>query len=82
MVKGNITWKPPHDRYKPNWDLDNLAFIWLKSLNDGLVKAGILPDDTVEYLNSTAYSVHFVKTFEQRKLVYEIKYTTNDDKRV
>jgi len=47
-----------------------------------LVKAGILPDDTVEYLNSTAYSVHFVKTFEQRKLVYEIKYTTNDDKRV
>jgi len=79
MVKGNITWKPPHDRYKPNWDLDNLAFIWLKSLNDGLVKAGVLPDDTVEYLNSTAYSVHFVKTFEQRKLVYEIKYTTNDD---
>ena len=79
MVKVNITWKPPHDRYKPNWDLDNLAFIWLKSLNDGLVKAGVLPDDTVEYLNSTAYSVHFVKTFEQRKLVYEIKYTANDD---
>lgn len=78
MVKGKITWKPPHDRYKPNWDLDNLAFIWLKSLNDGLVKAGVLPDDTVEYLNSTAYSVHYVKNFANRKLVYDIIYKTDD----
>lgn len=72
MVKGNLTWKPPHDRYKPNWDLDNLAFIWLKSLNDGLVKANILPDDTVEFLTSTSYTIHFVDDFEDRKLIYEI----------
>lgn len=78
MSKGQLIWKPPHDRYKPNWDLDNLAFIWIKSLNDGLVKAGILPDDTVEYLNSTSYTVHFVNSFEDRKLIYDIIYKTND----
>lgn len=74
MVKGKLTWKPPHDRYKPNWDLDNLSFIWLKSLNDGLVKAGILPDDTVEFLTSTSYTFHFIDDFEDRKLIYEIIY--------
>lgn len=73
LVKGELTWKTPADDYKPNWDLDNLAFIWLKSLNDGLVKKEIIKDDTVEYLSSTSYSVHFINNFEERKLVYEIR---------
>jgi hypothetical protein len=72
MLKGEIRWKVPDKTYKPNWDLDNLAFVWLKILNDSLVSSGIIPEDTVEYLQGTLYKVEFVSTFEERKLVYKI----------
>jgi hypothetical protein len=71
--KRQITWKPPLATYKPNWDIGNLALVWLKSLDDVLIKKGILPDDTIEYIQRTSYEFRPVKDFKDRKLVYELK---------
>lgn len=71
--KRQINWKPALKTYKPNWDIGNLALVWLKSLDDVLIKKGILPDDTVEYIHRTTYEFVPVKDFKDRKLVYELK---------
>jgi hypothetical protein len=68
-----ISWKPALPNYKPNWDIGNLALVWLKSLDDVLIKKGILPDDTIEYIQRTSYEFRPVKDFKDRKLVYELK---------
>jgi hypothetical protein len=68
-----VQWKLPAEGYKPNWDIGNLALIWLKCLDDVLIKKGILPDDTVEYLRRTTYEFIPVTNFKDRKLVYKIK---------
>lgn len=79
MIKDKVTgkrktsWKPAADDYKPNWDIGNLALIWLKCLDDVLIKKGILPDDTVEFLQRTTYEFVPVENFKDRKLVYQIK---------
>jgi len=66
-------WKPADKDYKPKWDIGNLAMVWLKSLDDVIIKKGILPDDTVEHLRKTSYEFVPVKNFSERKLVYQIK---------
>ena len=71
--KRKISWKPAEKDYKPNWDIGNLALIWLKCLDDVLIKKGILPDDTVEYLQRTTYEFIPVASFKERKLVYKLK---------
>jgi hypothetical protein len=68
-----ISWNPPTIDYVPNWDIGNLALIWLKCLDDVLIKKGILPDDTITYLRKTTYEVCLVPTLRERKLVYELK---------
>lgn len=79
MIKDKITgkrktsWNPAADNYKPNWDIGNLALIWLKCLDDVLIKKGILPDDTIEFLQRTTYEFIPVANFTDRKLVYQIK---------
>ena len=67
------SWKPAADDYKPNWDIGNLALIWIKCLDDVLVKKGILPDDTVEFLRRTQYEFVPISNLKNRKLVYKIK---------
>ena len=67
------SWKPAADDYKPNWDIGNLALIWIKCLDDVLIKKGILPDDTVEFLRRTQYEVVPISNLKNRKLVYKIK---------
>jgi hypothetical protein len=67
------SWKPAADNYKPNWDIGNLALIWIKCLDDVLIKKGILPDDTVEFLRRTQYEFVPVSNLRNRKLVYKIK---------
>jgi hypothetical protein len=71
--KAYISWKPARDTYIPNWDIGNLAMIWLKCLDDVLIKKRLLPDDTVEYLKKTTYEFVEVPTLKERKLVYKIK---------
>lgn len=71
--KRRVSWKPASKDYKPNWDIGNLALIWLKCLDDVLIKKGILPDDTVEFLQRTTYEFIPVSDFKNRKLVYKLK---------
>lgn len=68
-----LSWKPVRDGYKPNWDIGNLAMVWIKCLDDVLIKRGLLPDDTIEYLTKTTYEFVEVKTLNERKLIYELK---------
>jgi hypothetical protein len=67
------SWNPPSPTYRPNWDIGNLALVWLKSLDDVIQKKGILPDDTVEYIQKTTYEFIPVKDLRDRKLVYELR---------
>ena len=71
--KAYINWKPAKKDYKPNWDIGNLALVWLKCLDDMLIKKGIIPEDTVEFVRKTSYEFVEVSTLDERKLVYEIK---------
>lgn len=71
--KKKIQWKPAPSNYKPNWDIGNLAMVWIKSLDDVLIKKSILPDDTVEYLRKTTYEFIPVANFKDRRLVYNLK---------
>ena len=71
--KREIQWKPALTNYKPNWDIGNLATVWLKCLDDVIIKKGILPDDTIEFLRKTSYEFKPVTHFSERKLVYQIK---------
>tara|TARA_R110000868_G_scaffold351806_3_gene613074 strand:- start:49 stop:540 length:492 start_codon:yes stop_codon:yes gene_type:complete len=68
-----LNWKPARDDYKPNWDIGNLAWVWVKCLDDVLIKKGILPEDTVEFLRKTSYEFVEVATLKERKLVYNLK---------
>lgn len=68
-----VQWKPAVPDYKPNWDIGNLALIWLKCLDDVLIKKGILPDDTVEYIRRTTYEFIPVDSLKDRKLEYKLK---------
>jgi len=67
-----LSWKPPAEGYKPNWDIFNLAAVWLKSLDDAVIHAGILPDDNIEYFQGFGGSFVEVKHLHERKLVYKI----------
>jgi len=68
-----LSWKKPPINYKPSWDIGNLANMWLKCLDDMLIKKGILPDDTIEHLQKTSYEFIECETIKDRKLVYIIK---------
>jgi hypothetical protein len=67
-----ISWKPPRPGYEPNWDIGNLAMIWIKCLDDVLIKKGLIPEDTVSFLQKTTYEFREVSTLKERKLVYKI----------
>jgi len=71
--KRKVSWNLAPPNYKPNWDIGNLALIWLKCLDDVLIKKGILPDDTVEHLQRTTYEFIPITNFKDRKLVYSLK---------
>lgn len=68
-----VSWKPAEKGYEPNWDIGNLALIWLKSLDDVLIKKGVIADDNIKHLRKTSYEFIPVLNFRDRKLVYKIK---------
>lgn len=71
--KAYLSWKPPKEDYAPEWDLGNLAFMWLKALDDVLQKHDVIPDDNIQYLRKTTYEFVPVATLDERKLVYNLK---------
>lgn len=76
--KRYINWKPSREDYEPNWDLGNLALVWIKCLDDMLIKKGIIPEDTVKFMRKTTYEYEEVENLEDRKLIYIIKTKDND----
>lgn len=71
--KKKLNWKPAKKDYIPNWDIFNLAAVWLKCLDDMIVKKHILPNDTIQYIIKTSYEFVPVTNLKDRKLVYHLK---------
>ena len=66
---GKICWKPPKVDYKPNWDVDNLAMLWIKTIKDSLTLSGLIPDDNVEFIRGGFYKVEFVDDIKDLELI-------------
>lgn len=71
--KGKTIWKPVKVGYIPNWDIENLASIWIKAINDTLTKCEVIPDDNIAYINNINYKYHKVNDIKDRKLIIEIE---------
>lgn len=67
-----IHWKYPDKEYIPNWDIENLAGILIKTGNDSLVKAKVIPDDSIEYLHNIEYEFQPVRDLEDREIIIQI----------
>src|SRR5690606_35131045 len=58
-IKGALNWKRPHPTYQPNWDDDNLAFLWMKTIRDALTIHGVWEDDNVSFVRGGDYDIVF-----------------------
>ena len=74
-----IYWKPPQEGYIPGWDIENLASIWSKVINDTLIGLKYLKDDNIDYIRSIKYKFIPVEDIDERKII--IKFYRNYDKR-
>lgn len=72
MVKGELKWKKPANNYQAQHDLDNLAWIWGKVIQDCLKECLVIPEDTVDFVNDVEYSYVVVDTFEDRQIHLQI----------
>jgi len=70
--KGEVNWKYPKEGYIPNWDIENLAGILIKTGNDCIVKAKIIPDDSIQYLTKIEYEYQQVDDLEDREIIIQI----------
>lgn len=68
----NIVWKYPSEDYIPSWDLENAIGLWIKGLNDALVIAGIIKDDSVQYVRKISYEFVPVDDINQREIIIQI----------
>ena len=68
MRSGTVRWKPAKASYKPSWDIDNLATIWIKAICDVLTKEGIIPDDNVAFIKGIRYNYKEVSHIDKRKI--------------
>lgn len=71
-VKGQIQWNPPKVDYSPNWDIQNLAFLWMKTIDDALQDKGIIKNDNVAYVKGGSYDFIEIENYEQRKIVVDL----------
>jgi hypothetical protein len=72
MKSGFLTWLEAKDNYEPDWDIENLASIWIKAINDCLQKAKIIKNDNVKYVTGVSYDFHEIQSYQQRKIVVTI----------
>lgn len=72
MRKGKICWRYPKSGYIPNWDIENLATMWLKAICDVLVGMKFIPDDNIKYVSGIEYEYKEVEHLDDRKLIIEI----------
>ena len=66
---GKIFWKPVKPSYEPNWDIQNVAHLWMKVTDDALVKAGVLADDDVRYVKGESYHYEWVDNLDKREII-------------
>tara|TARA_R110000851_G_scaffold78000_5_gene172070 strand:+ start:9930 stop:10406 length:477 start_codon:yes stop_codon:yes gene_type:complete len=69
MRSGKLCWKKPKDDYKSNWDIQNLAMIWMKAVDDACQKAGVIVDDNSDYINGEQFDLEFVENLEDREII-------------
>lgn len=72
----NILWKPASLDYIPRWDIENLASIWSKVINDTLIELNYLENDTIHYITSIKYNFIPIEDLNDRKIL--IKFYRND----
>jgi hypothetical protein len=72
-IKGETRWKPPKKGYMPSWDIQNLAFVWMKVIDDCLQESGIIKNDNVSYMLGGNYEFVEIDNYEQRKIIVELK---------
>ena len=70
---GKINWKKVGKNYVPNWDIENLSSIWIKCINDVLVKKRILVDDNVKFIKKISYEFEEVDDISEREIIVEIQ---------
>jgi len=69
---GTILWKIAKDDYRPCWDISNLAFIWMKVIDDTLEKLKIITNDNVKFVSGGSYQFVEVKDYRKRKIVIRL----------
>ena len=67
-------WKPAAKNYEPNWDIENLASIWIKTGNDALSKAKVISDDNVSVIKKVMYGFNEVYDIDDLELEVIINY--------
>lgn len=67
-----ISWKPYSENYEPSSDLDNMSYIWTKAIQDCIVKAGIVPNDTLKYITSFEVEYKEIRELENRFIKVEL----------
>lgn len=67
-----LSWKPPKINYIPNWDIGNIAIVWLKAIDDVLISKKMLQNDTVSYIKGASYEFHEVSHIDERKIIYQL----------
>ena len=68
----SIRWKEPSPTYEPKNDLDNMNWIWIKTIQDCIVKSGIIGNDTLNYVNGFKVDYEQVDKLEDRCIKVEI----------
>lgn len=69
---GLISWKKPTKSFQANWDIENLASIWTKTINDSLTKNGNIPDDSIRYLKKVSYEFIPCEDIKERNINLKI----------
>ena len=73
-VKGVKRWKKPSKDYVPNWDIENLSSIWVKTGNDALVIGKVLSEDNIGVIQKVMYGFNEVEDIDDLELEIIIKY--------
>jgi len=69
---GRLQWQVPPKNYIPNWDIKNLTMLWEKVIDDALVAANYISDDSVSFITRGRCAVEFINELKNRKIVYRL----------
>ena len=70
---GTILWRKPSHDYIPNWDFDNVINAWYKTIQDVIKLNGIIPEDTVIYVDEKHEKFIPCETLDERKIVVKLQ---------